>query len=109
MVKNAAIYIRFDQSSIYRFCFLQLLVDHFCGGMLYSPSATSGGGGPNIDINQVPKHGKEKKQSMFSGIGHLPFNGPMTKQFFPISMTMEISPIHHNVVLGKVSTVLLGK
>ena len=71
--------------------------------MLYSPSGTSGGGGPNIDANQIQKFAIEKKHGSFGGFGHPSFNGPMTKQFFPISMTMEISPIHHSVVLGKVS------
>ena len=71
--------------------------------MLYSPSGTSGGGGPNFDANQIQKLDKEKKQGILSSFCHPPFNGVMTKQFFPISMTMEISPIHHSVVLGKVS------
>ena len=80
-----------------------MLVDHFCGNLLYSPNVASAGGGPNTDMNQMQRIGTEKKQGLFSGFGNQPFNGPMTKQFFPISMTMEISPIHHSVVLGKVS------
>ena len=74
--------------------------------MLYSPSGTSGGGGPNTDVNQIQKFAIEKKHGLLGGFGHSSFNGPMTKQFFPISMTMEISPIHHSVVLGKVSRAL---
>lgn len=84
----------------------KLLVDHFCGSMLYSPCGTSAGGGPNVDFNSNPMLRTEKPGSLAHPVGYPQFNVPMTKQCIPISMTMEISPIHHSIVLGKVSNLV---
>ena len=80
---------------------MKLLVDHFCGGLVYSPSGISGGGGPNVNLKPTPMSNLEKVNLM-STAG---FPQSIIKQCVSISMNMEISPIHHSVVLGKVSKI----
>ena len=74
--------------------------------MLYSPCGSSAGGGPNVDFNSNPMLRKDKTGNLVQPVGYSQFNVLMTKQCIPISMTMEISPIHHSIVLGKVSNLV---
>ena len=84
--------------------FLKLLVDHFCGGIIFSPGGVSGGGGPNIDLNATLMSSADTgKVNSITTTGLIQKTGMISKQCIPISMNMEISPIHHGVVLGKVN------
>ena len=73
-------------------------MDHFCGGMIYSPGGVSGGGGPNIDLsaslmsaaNTGPANLVTASGMHFENIQN---TGIISKQCIPISMNMEISPI----------------
>ena len=82
------------------FIHFKLLVDHFCGVVAYSPGRISGGGGPNMDTLNIPNTEMTHPTSS-SKFDFNHYKG-MLKQPILISMNMEISPIHHGVVLGKV-------
>ena len=86
--------------SVTLFIHFKLLVDHFCGVVAYSPGRISGGGGPNMDSLNIPNT-EMTHQTSSSKFDFNHYKG-MLKQPILISMNMEISPIHHGVVLGKV-------
>ena len=68
---------------------------------MFSPAVFSGGGGPNFyfnsALNSSAATGGEAPGTCFAQGSRI-----ISRQCVPISMSMEISPIHHSMVLGKV-------